>query len=357
CRLKEERKLIQASTERQTKALRDDIEALKSENKALKWSLNQLARKVQEGWEYPVAIQPNEYWQDKGYEDYAIHDIKVEFLGELKTAVSELEHGVCNSVSIVSISHVGHDEDLVPHWNALFRSFEHVNPYGAGVVLYLQSIELNEDVMRQICYHVRHKNIRTVHFTNNEFIDMRGMRGMRGAISELGNALKSPKLKCLTWSENPIHNTEDMTLFTQVLSQSEALDKLKFARNGNANTQALLSGVDFSRYNVLDFGDNNLQTNGRTDIPDLIAANPPLEKLYLYKNSLNDDDAVLIAQSLGRNTNLRRLNVRRNNIQERGMRALYEAVNDTSTLNALSDSNHSCLLEGLPEDFDLDAIN
>ena len=39
------------------------------------------------------------------------------------------------------------------------------------------------------------------------------------------------------------------------------------------------------------------------------------------------------------------------------MRALYEAVNNTSTINALSDSNHTCLLVGLSEDFDLDAIN
>ncbi|EJK68648.1 hypothetical protein THAOC_10153, partial [Thalassiosira oceanica] len=223
CRIKDAYKVLQASMERETKALRDDVNSLKRENKALKWSLNRLASKVQEGWKYPVAILPDEYWQSKGYEDEAIDGLHVGFLEELKTAVSELEHGVCESVTV---RFVNHDEDLVPHWNALFRSFRHINPYGAGVVLYLQSIELNEEVMRQVCYHVRHKNIRTVHFTNNEFIDMRGMRGMRGAISELGNALKSPKLKCLTWSENPIHNTEDMTLFTQVLSQSEALDKL-----------------------------------------------------------------------------------------------------------------------------------
>ncbi|EJK65420.1 hypothetical protein THAOC_13717, partial [Thalassiosira oceanica] len=72
---------------------------------------------------------------------------------------------------------------------------------------------------------------------------------------------------------------------------------------------------------------------------------------------LNNDDAVLIARSLGGNTNLSLLDVSDNVIQERGMRALYEAVSDTSTLNALSDSNHSCFLEGVTEDFDLDGIN
>ncbi|EJK65360.1 hypothetical protein THAOC_13785 [Thalassiosira oceanica] len=112
-----------------------------------------------------------------------------------------------------------------------------------------------------------------------------------------------------------------MTLFTQFLSQNSALDELKFTWNSNDNAQALLSGVDFSTYKVLDFSGNNLQTNGRTDISDLITANPPLEELNLDRNRLNDDDAVLIAQSLGGNIlHLTKLYMNYNNIQERGMR-------------------------------------
>ncbi|EJK53706.1 hypothetical protein THAOC_26798 [Thalassiosira oceanica] len=136
---------------------------------------------------------------------------------------------------------------------------------------------------------------------------------MRGAISELGKALKSPKLKSLTWYRNPIGSVEDMNLFTRALSQSNALDELTFMWNSNENA--------------------------------------------FQRTKLNDDDAVLIAQSLGGNTHLRKLHLGNNNIQERGMRALYEAVNDTSTLNALSDSNHSCHLRGLSEYLNLYAIN
>ena len=39
------------------------------------------------------------------------------------------------------------------------------------------------------------------------------------------------------------------------------------------------------------------------------------------------------------------------------MRALYEAVNDTSSFNALSDSNHSCRLYGHPHHFNLNGFN
>ena len=345
----EENKAIQASAELEIEALRDEVEALKSENKALKWSLDRLARKVREDWEYPVAIQPSEYWRSKGYEDEAIYSLKEYFFDNLERAVSELEHGVCDHVTVGCVDH---DEALMPHWNALFRCFQHINPHDAGVELCIQSIELNEEVMRRICYFVRNMNISQVDFSHNQFTNW------QRAISELGNALKSSKLRSFTWSGNRIETTEDMTLLTRVLSQKHtALDELLFTGNGNENAQALLSGVDFSTYKILGLSWNNLQTNGRTDIPDLIAKNPPLLSLYLGGNRLNDDDAVLIAQSLGGNTHLKDLEVENNNIRERGMRALYEAVNDTSTLNALSDSNHSCCLFGLSNDFDLEAIN
>ncbi|EJK52072.1 hypothetical protein THAOC_28701, partial [Thalassiosira oceanica] len=228
CRLKEENKALQASTDSQRK----DVETLKSKNNALDWSLRRLASKVREGWEYPVTIQPDEYWQNKGFGVDAITDLEYGFLGELKEAVSQLEHGVCDSITV---GYVNHDEDLMPHWNALFRSFEHINPYGAGVELHLHCIEFSEESMRRICSHIRHKNISTVSFENSQFTNM------RGAISELGKALKSPKLKSLTWYRNPIGSVEDMNLFTRALSQSNALDELTFMWNSNENAQALLS--------------------------------------------------------------------------------------------------------------------
>ena len=143
---KKEKKTLQESTEREIGALQDEINALKSENKkalqastgceiealkerinflerknnALKWSVNQLSHKVQENWEYPVTIPPDEYWQNKGYDDQAISQIKRSFIGGVKEAMSQLDHGVCD---LIHVSGVNHDEALMPHWNALFRSF------------------------------------------------------------------------------------------------------------------------------------------------------------------------------------------------------------------------------------------
>ncbi|EJK74749.1 hypothetical protein THAOC_03554, partial [Thalassiosira oceanica] len=196
--LEGENKAIKASVKQEINALRDDIGALKSENEALEWSLHRLASKVQEGWEYPVAIQPHEYWQNKGYDDLAINNLKYGFFNGLKAAVSSLKHGVCDFITIGGIA--DHDEDLVPHWHALFRSFQHINPYGAGVKLNIQSIELNEEVMRHICSNLRRRNISQVIFFDN------GFSNLRNAIIELGKALKSPNLKTVAWFQNPIES-------------------------------------------------------------------------------------------------------------------------------------------------------
>ncbi|EJK75320.1 hypothetical protein THAOC_02958, partial [Thalassiosira oceanica] len=105
CRLKEENKAIQASTGRQIEFLRHNVESLQIKNKALKWSLDRLASKVQEGWEYPMIIQPDEYWRNKGYDDYDIECLKEDYLGGLKRAVSSLEHGVCDYIAVGHANH------------------------------------------------------------------------------------------------------------------------------------------------------------------------------------------------------------------------------------------------------------
>ena len=203
------------------------------------------------------------------------------------------------------------------------------------------NIQLNEDMMCLLCSKLRWENIREVGFFRINFTNM------RRAIRELGRVLKNVRVKSLKWTEIPIESADDMVLFTQMLSDGVALDELRFDQNGHENTQAILSSVDLSKYKKLDFEDNHLRTNGRADISNLIALNSPLETLLLSSNSLNDVDAVLIAESLGHYSHLRKLDLGYNNILERGLNALIRAVNDTSSLNALSDSNHSCHLGGL----------
>ena len=362
--LEKENVAIRASMERETKALREDIKTLKEENKALtdaidklkdedkalQWSLNRLAGRVRMSWEYPMnhCIQPDEYWLNRGIIDYDfISDLNEYCIGSIRSAVSELAHGVCNHVVGIgnsdSHSRFLHDAALIPHWYALSESFRGINPHGRGMKIFFENIELNEQVMGMICDNLRGKNIREVAFTRIHFTNV------GAAILALRNMLLySPQVKSLVWSEIPIDSVDDMALFTQMLSD-RPVEELNFVLNGDGNAQALLEGADLSKYKRLRLRGNNLRTNGRADIPDLIASNSPLESLDLSSNNLNNDDAVLIAESLSRNTHLKNIILLYNNdkIQERGKNALLRALKDTSSMNALSDSNHTCNIAGL----------
>jgi hypothetical protein len=68
-----------------------------------------------------------------------------------------------------------------------------------------------------------------------------------------------------------------------------------------------------------------------------------MKHINLAYNQLNDDDAILISQSLKRNRILRHLDLVGNNITSIGVKALLTCVFDSSSLNAISESNHILL--------------
>ena len=62
-------------------------------------------------------------------------------------------------------------------------------------------------------------------------------------------------------------------------------------------------------------------------------------------DSFNDNDAILFSQALKRNTHLRILGLERNNFTSTGVKALFSSLYDSSSLNAISESNHTCELD------------
>jgi hypothetical protein len=112
----------------------------------------------------------------------------------------------------------------------------------------------------------------------------------------------------------------------------------------------LASNKDISRINL---NSNNIRTGGSTELPGILATNSPLCNLFLANNHLDDSDAVMIARALGRNTNLRCIRLGQNDIADIGRDALRNAIYDSTSLNTVADSNHSCYIEGI----DLDGIN
>jgi hypothetical protein len=88
-------------------------------------------------------------------------------------------------------------------------------------------------------------------------------------------------------------------------------------------------------------GSNNIDSLGAVTIADYLESDPPIARIDLDHNRLNDDDVILISQALRRNTNLRRLDIEENNLTSIGMKALLNCVFDCSSLNSISESNHT----------------
>jgi len=103
----------------------------------------------------------------------------------------------------------------------------------------------------------------------------------------------------------------------------------------------ILSVILQSDVNRIILDNNNIDSLGAVKIAEYLEGDPRIEYMSLGCNRLNDDDAILISQALKRNTNLIRLDLERNNFTSVGVKALLTCVFDGSSLNAISESNHT----------------
>ena len=111
----------------------------------------------------------------------------------------------------------------------------------------------------------------------------------------------------------------------------------------------------FGSLDEISLDGNQIGSYGVKLISECLASNPMLSILTLRDNLLNDADAAILAKSLTSNTNLRILKIAGNNISDVGMKSFHSAVENLSSLNAMSDSNHTCLV--VDGDEELSEIN
>lgn len=114
----------------------------------------------------------------------------------------------------------------------------------------------------------------------------------------------------------------------------------------------------FESLDAAGLGGNGIESKGAYLISQCLAANPTISFLDLDDNLFNDEDANALALSLKSNTNLVDLSLRGNNLTSVGLDTLYKSIFDDNSLNAISDSNHTCELklfdDGEPVPFGID---
>lgn len=90
---------------------------------------------------------------------------------------------------------------------------------------------------------------------------------------------------------------------------------------------------------------NDIDSYGATLISDCLITNPPIKELSLEDNFLNNEDAKKFASSLKSNTNLRMLRLPLNNMTAEGVLSISKSIFNTTSLNSMGVSNHTCAIQ------------
>ena len=163
-------------------------------------------------------------------------------------------------------------------------------------------------------------------------------------------------------SNNPLEGVENAQLVLDAIIGHPSITNISLEnclRGGGINGYDMLCSLLASgkSFEYIDLDNNDIETglldlegnsiSGNTAIPDYIASNPPLKKLFLSGNKLDDDDAIWIARALRQNTNLEHLYLHNNDFTDIGCQALSKATYDSTSLNSVFDCNHTCSISGI----------
>ena len=357
------------------KAIESLLSSVQEENDRLKAKVSQLDednRKLEAAfrlhvenadWEHDTPVPPSDgYWEDQGYDDEDIQFINEEFFRKSKGQSERLRRGTFGLGSDEEMIEFGdpdsdilirHDDTMLSHWvefclamkiwslSAVRGAIEHTIPYSVSI----SNIELPRNILEILRECTRPRgfgHLEEFHLTRNEF---QGSDGIEFALEIIQS---QEKLNAFSYEKNPVNDHGCQQIVDAIVSHPNIsscfLDGLC---GGGINGQDYL--VQLLRKDGMKhvyFANCGVSTNGQSVLSDLIKFHPKLNRLDLGNNDLDDDDAIRLADALRHNRTLEYLSVRGNKITLLGERVLKRVVYDDSSLNALADSNHVCIIDG-----------
>ena len=151
----------------------------------------------------------------------------------------------------------------------------------------------------------------------------------------------SSQLWTLYLLHNRIDNMDSAHCLSRSLKLHTCIYRIWLNHCDLGSTPEILLIILKSNVSIINLDNNSIDSLGAVTIAEYLEGDPPIEHLSLGHNQLNDDDAILISHTLKRNTNLRRIYLHSNKITSIGVKVLLTCVFDSSSLNALSESNHT----------------
>jgi hypothetical protein len=151
----------------------------------------------------------------------------------------------------------------------------------------------------------------------------------------------SLQLRCFSLRHNRIDSMESARCLSRSICSHTRVNQLDLSHCNLGSSPEILMVILQSDVNYINLNNNNIDSLGAIKIAEYLEDDPPIELFFLDRNHLNDNDAILISQALKRNTNLKTLSLHTNSLTSIGVKSLITCGFDSSSLNALSESNHT----------------
>jgi hypothetical protein len=149
------------------------------------------------------------------------------------------------------------------------------------------------------------------------------------------------KLREFYLLHNRIDNMESARCLSRSLKAHNCIYELHLTHCDLGSSPEILSVILQSDVKYINLEHNNIDSLGAVAIAEYLESDPPICQIDLDNNRFNDNDAILISQALKRNTNMTYLNLVGNKFTSIGVKALLSCIFDNSSLNAISESNHT----------------
>jgi hypothetical protein len=148
-------------------------------------------------------------------------------------------------------------------------------------------------------------------------------------------------LQYFSFHHNRIDSIESARCLSRSLKSHTCINRICLNHCDFGSNPEILLIILQSDVSHINLRHNNIDSLGAVKIAEYLESDPPIHSIDLDYNRLNDDDAILISRALKRNTNLHKIDLASNKITSIGVKALLTCVFDSSSLNAISESNNT----------------
>ena len=230
-----------------------------------------------------------------------------------------------------------HDDILLPEWQAFCDALH--DSRTVNVDLHILNIELSGSVLDMIYQALVTKYMNKLELQNIGF-GKRTIEFVVRVLNENPTTLTSLNLS----SNNLMTNSDDTEYLFSTISSRTTLDTISLDGCKVGESLKLLASVMNGAADVkcISLQNNNLGPEGAHLVADVLKKNPKITRMQLCGNKMKDEGIGYLSDALRTNTNLREIDVSQNGLTEVGKQALLKTVLDTSSLNAVVDSNHTC---------------